>query len=80
VTCAEIRPEQAARLKDALGRRLNYLNRLVARMNRLGFPPDDRLMAAAQRARNALQDLHVEAHYLSCRHGVGRDCLNLDGQ
>jgi hypothetical protein len=41
-------------------------------MELLGFPPDDPLYIAASRAHDALQELHVRAHYCTCTSGVGR--------
>lgn len=64
-------PRSAERLRGQIARHLRYLNRLCERMNRLGFPPDDPLYVAAERARTAIQGLHVAAHYASCEHGVG---------
>ena len=72
MTSAELRSDQAARLRLVIARELRYLNRLCERMTRLGFPPDDPLFVAALRARDSLQDLHVVTHYCECKHGVGR--------
>ena len=72
MTSAELRSDQAGRLRLVIARELRYLNRLCERMTRLGFPPDDPLFVAALRARDALQDLHVVTHYAECKHGVGR--------
>jgi hypothetical protein len=41
-------------------------------MELLGFPPTDPLYQAASRAHDALQELHVRAHYCSCASGVGK--------
>ena len=54
------------RLQQTLRRQLQYLNRLCARMQRLGFPLEDPLCHPAQRARDALQDLYTAAHYCGC--------------
>ena len=40
-------------------------------MNRIGFIPDDELMAAAIKARDAVHALHVKVHYAACDGGVG---------
>ena len=50
-------------MKEITIRHLNWVNRLVERMQSLGFPPHDGMFDAAVRARNALQDLHMSAHY-----------------
>ena len=60
------------RLTASLGRNLRYLNRLCARMQQLGFPPEDPLFRAARQARDAAQDLYTAAIYLRCESGVGR--------
>ncbi len=65
-------PRQAADLRDRLARDLRYMGRLCSRMQSLGFPPTDPLFAAATRARNSLQELHVVAHYCACTTGVAR--------
>ena len=41
-------------------------------MERLGFPPDDRLYRIVARAHDGLRDLAVETHYMGCKEGVGR--------
>jgi hypothetical protein len=51
---------------------LGYLNRLKHRMRRTGFPPDDPLLATVCRAENAMHELHVQIHYLTCGDSVGR--------
>jgi len=54
---------QAEALKAQVARHLRWLNRLCDRMNRRGFPPHTPMVQSAHRARSALQDLHVAAHY-----------------
>ena len=63
---------QASRLREQVGRELRFVGKLCARMQALGFGPADPLYQAANKARNALQELHVAAHYASCRSGVGK--------
>lgn len=72
MTGTDLTAKQAQRLRLAIARRLQYLNHLCGRMQRLGFVPDDPLFIAGERARMAMQDLHVAAHYAGCKHGVGR--------
>ena len=69
---ADLTPEQAERLGADVRNMLRYLNRLCQRMTRLGFPVHDPLYVAVVKARAAIQDLHMAAHYASCKHGVGR--------
>ena len=64
--------EQARRIHESLFRLANYLHRLVARMEKCGFPPNDRLYEHAKRAYDAICSLCVEAHYLSCKSDVGK--------
>lgn len=72
MTVKDVTPEQAAQLMATIGRQLRYLNRLCRRMDRLGFPRQDPLWQAAWTARDAMQDLHMAAHYAGCTSGVGR--------
>lgn len=64
--------QQADRLRLQVAARLPWLTRLIDRMQQRRFPPDDPVFIAALRAREAMQDLHVAAHYASCEHGIGR--------
>jgi hypothetical protein len=57
-----------AALRPALG----YLYRLRERMEKQGFPPNDKLLKLTDAAYNAIHALTVELHYLSCESGVGR--------
>ena len=68
----DITPAQAARLCEIVARQLCFAGKLCARMERLGFGPNDPLFRAASKARNALQELHVTAHYCRCTSGVGK--------
>ena len=51
----DLTTEQAHKLRESVARQLRYMNRLCARMQRLGFPVNDPLSAAALNARNAMQ-------------------------
>jgi hypothetical protein len=68
---SHIKPEQAMRLCASVRRSLAYIGRLRRRMELLGFPPDDPLYCSASKAHDALQELHVRAHYCSVPSGVG---------
>ena len=68
----DLTPEQARALKNRLQPMLGYLNRLKHRMRRRGFLADDPLLAAVCRAENAMHELHVQVHYLTCGDRVGR--------
>ena len=72
MTSDDLSTTQAEKLKQQAGFCLRFLNNLCKRMDRVRFEPTDELYRAAQTARNALQDLHVAAHYATCEHGVGR--------
>jgi hypothetical protein len=64
--------EQAEKLRGHVQKHLHLLNALCRRMERLGFPADDKLYASALSARHAVQGLFVESHYAGCSGGVGR--------
>jgi hypothetical protein len=64
--------EQAAKLRDQVGRHVRYFRRLRARLEQLGYTPADSLYRAVSDAANAAQSLAVAAHYDSCTSGVGK--------
>jgi hypothetical protein len=64
--------EQAVRMHESLFRLANYLSRVVRRMERTGFPPDDPLYKLASRAYDAVCSLSTDLHYRSCKSGVGK--------
>jgi hypothetical protein len=68
---SHIKPEQAIELCRLVRRSLSFVGRLRRRMELLGFPPDDPLYRSTSDAHDALQELHVRAHYCSCTSGVG---------
>lgn len=53
-------------------RQLRYHNRVIARMERLGWSVNDPLWREALRVRDALQGLRMAAHYAGCPSGVGK--------
>jgi hypothetical protein len=69
---AELKPWQARIICAAVGKALGYLSRLRARMDRRGFPPDDKLCRLTAAAYDAVHALSIELHYRSCDGGVGR--------
>jgi hypothetical protein len=68
----QITADQADALAVKLRPMLGYLNRLLKRMEKTGFPPDDRLLKLTVEARNALHELTVAVHYASCPGKMGR--------
>ena len=68
----DLTAEQATKMHTSLFRLANYLSRMVKRMERVGFPPDDPLMKSARRAYDSVCSLCVDLHYLACKSGVGR--------
>jgi hypothetical protein len=64
--------EQAERLRAKAAEMLRYLGALNKRIQQRRFPPNDPLVIAGREAYNAMHTLHVELHFLSCEHGVGR--------
>ena len=67
----KLNPWQARKMIEKLQPALGYLSRMQRRMELTGFPPNDRLYVATVQARNSLQSLLVDLHYLSCEGGVG---------
>ncbi len=65
-------PWQAAQVGRSIGPAFVYLGRLKARLDALGFPPDDALYRAVKTAWDGMYGLTVELHYLACKSGVGR--------
>jgi hypothetical protein len=63
---------QADALKERLGPTLDYLGRLQVRMEKRGFPSDDRLYQIVCKAQAVMQELVMEIHYISCADKVGR--------
>jgi hypothetical protein len=72
VDSSDITAEQAAVLRERFGEMLNYAGRVRRRMERPGFPHNDRLYRETCRAADALQGLFMAAHYASCKTGVAR--------
>jgi hypothetical protein len=64
--------EQAGQMRQSLFRLTNYLSRVVTRMERTGFPPDDPLFKSARRAYDAVCSFCMDLQYLSCKSGVGK--------
>jgi hypothetical protein len=64
--------EQAGKMHKSLFRLANYLARVVKRMERTRFPPDDPLFKSARRAYDAVCSFCMDLHYLSCKSGVAR--------
>jgi hypothetical protein len=62
---------QARALADRMRKLLGYLNRLETRMAEQGFPIDDELYRATVKARDAMHELAVKAHYLGCKGSTG---------
>jgi hypothetical protein len=67
-----LKPWQARVIYQALHPLLGYLHRLRKRMERRGFPPDDKLLKLTEKACDAIHALAIELHYRSCQGGVGR--------
>jgi hypothetical protein len=68
----DLTTDQAAQMRKSLFRLANYLNRVVNRMERTGFPPNDPLFQSARRAYDAVCTFSMDLHYLSCKSGVGK--------
>lgn len=72
VDSTNLKPEQIAKLTAIITRNHRFLNRLQARMERLGFTPQDPLYQATARALDGTHAMSVQLHYLSVGHGVGK--------
>jgi hypothetical protein len=68
----DLTPAQARQMKATIRPMLGYLNRLKRRMEKRRFPADDKLFQTVLRAYDAIHELNVHVHYLSCESGVGR--------
>ncbi|MBM4071396.1 MAG: hypothetical protein FJ271_21030 [Planctomycetes bacterium] len=68
----ELKTWQARRIHRALFPGFNYLGRLRKRMEKAGFPADDRFLQLVCAAHDAAYALYVHVHYLSCESGAGR--------
>ena len=63
--------EQAKILLEALRPSLRYLNRLEARLIAVGFLSNALLLQKVVKSRDAMHDLWITLHYISCDGGVG---------
>ena len=66
----DLTTDQAEKMHKAIFPLVNYLGRMVKRMERAGFPPNDSLFNSARRAYDDVRSLTVELHYLSCKSGL----------
>jgi hypothetical protein len=78
--CDDLTPAQAQKLKHAVRPMLCFLNRLKKRMEKRRFPNDDRLLLTVLKAYDAIHELNVHVHYLSCESGVGRQVPDQEGR
>ncbi len=51
---------------------LRFLCRCRTRLEALGFDPNSRLYTTVAKTHDALTSLHMELHYESIEHGVGK--------
>ena len=72
VQSSDLTAEQAEALRQRVAQMLRYTAALRRRMERLCFPHEDPLYRATVDSFYALQHLHIQAHYLTCNSGVGR--------
>ena len=63
--------EQAATVIKAIGPTMIYLHNLTERMLRAGFVPSDDVLAAAFKAKDALQSMRMSFHYAGVEMGLG---------
>ena len=67
----QLLPAQARKMHQALQPGMCYLTHLKTRMERVAFPPDDRLYLLVKKAHESMHDLFIAMHYLSCDGGTG---------
>jgi hypothetical protein len=67
---SSLRRWQTAKLLDHIEPTLGYLSRLRARMQKVGFIPSDPLYQLVDRAYDAVHELRIKLHYLTCE-GTG---------
>jgi hypothetical protein len=68
----DLTPAQGQKVQGKVRPILAYLNRLKKRMEKRRFPVDDRVYLSVLKAYDAIHELNVHFHYLSCESGVGR--------
>lgn len=64
---------QAKKIHESLRPTLKYLAALTRRLDAVAYDPTSALYREANKARDALQNLLVELHYLSIPSGVCRE-------
>ncbi len=67
----QLTARQAESMRNALIPHVRYLYKMQIRMEKTGFPATDELFQATRRAYDAVQELCMKLHYLSCKSGVG---------
>jgi hypothetical protein len=68
----DLKPAQLERLAAIIGRQLRFYNRLIERMERIGFPGNDPLYMEEIMTRNGVHRFSVTLHYASCDGGLKR--------
>jgi len=63
--------EQAAALGERIGPWVNYIVRLRERMTKVGFTAADPLYLSVTKTEDAIRELWIRLHYMSCASGVG---------
>jgi hypothetical protein len=69
---SQLTPVQAAAFRDRIRSMLRFLSLCRQRLDTAGYDPNGPLYAAVARAYEAIHALHMELHYQSIPHGVGR--------
>ena len=68
----DLKKWQLLKMRDDLGPAQRYLNQMVRRMEKRGFPLNDAQYLITREAQAAVQRLSMELDYLSGDSGVGR--------
>jgi hypothetical protein len=69
---------QARKVLQVLSPMRGYLHRLKTRMEKVGFLPGDPLFRCVERADNAMLELCMTLHYMTCDGGMGLNQENPD--
>ena len=65
--CTDLSPAQAQQILASIAPALDYVGRLVARMEAKQFPADDPLRRAAERAQDGLESLRFQAAFAAAK-------------
>jgi len=65
-----ITKEQARILSEMTAKRMLWFQRVIERLTKLGYTPEDKLLNAAIQAHEGAHTLKIVAYYESCEDGI----------